>query len=518
MFHLIWLVSFVLIKVVSTKIIQSGDYYHEYDQYGNIEGKAFGLSIKKPEKNVHLKRSHSKFVSLSLGNQEYFYSAEVEIGSSAQKITCVFDTGSSDLWIPSSTNPFCEGNSANGTRTIDGIVVSPTIDCDVYGTFDDSNSESLEKTGSSFEIWYSDGSFSEGYWALDTVKISDISVPEMQFAVATISNASFGVLGVGLPRLESVSGYENAPEQYYENFPQMLKKREIISEVAYSLYFADDGSGGGYALFGAVDKNKFDGFLYTFPMVNIYPQLEKPATFHVTLQGIGMESQSNCLQETFMETKVPALLDSGTTLIVVPYDIAFTMASALNATYSSDEGIFILDCPAEDDDKIFYFNFGELKIKIPLSNFILAAEDGKDYCGFGVLPSDDTWILGDSFLKSAYVVYDLDNYSISLGQTIFNSGSSVKIIKNNNIPKSKTSGVTPWSIDGEGNNDTTSVFTTSLTNSCNVLQERDVKGNLNYYSSVHTLENSVYDYVNDASLLTMSYAIKIISTLIFLVF
>jgi hypothetical protein len=33
-------------------------------------------------------------------------------------------------------------------------------------------------------------------------------------------------------------------------------------------------------------------------------------------------------------------------------------------------------------------------------------------------------ILGDSFLRSAYVVYDLENYEIAIGQAVFNATSS----------------------------------------------------------------------------------------------
>ena len=44
---------------------------------------------------------------------------------------------------------------------------------------------------------------------------------------------------------------------------------------------------------------------------------------------------------------------------------------------------------------------------------------------FGIAPSQGTTsVLGDTFLRSAYVVYDLANNEISLAQTNFNSTSS----------------------------------------------------------------------------------------------
>lgn len=50
---------------------------------------------------------------------------------------------------------------------------------------------------------------------------------------------------------------------------------------------------------------------------------------------------------------------------------------------------------------------------------------GQQICQFGIEPAGDRPILlGDTFLRSAYVVYDLDNRQLSLAQTDFNSTTS----------------------------------------------------------------------------------------------
>ena len=51
---------------------------------------------------------------------------------------------------------------------------------------------------------------------------------------------------------------------------------------------------------------------------------------------------------------------------------------------------------------------------------------GNAICQFGINPqsSDGPVVLGDTFLRSAYVLYDLDSQLIALAQTVFNSGSS----------------------------------------------------------------------------------------------
>ena len=54
----------------------------------------------------------------------------------------------------------------------------------------------------------------------------------------------------------------------------------------------------------------------------------------------------------------------------------------------------------------------------------------------GIAPAgSSTPVLGDTFLRSAYVVYDLHNNEISLAQTNFNStGSNIMEITNSSVP------------------------------------------------------------------------------------
>ena len=50
---------------------------------------------------------------------------------------------------------------------------------------------------------------------------------------------------------------------------------------------------------------------------------------------------------------------------------------------------------------------------------------GQDACEFGIQnATTDPYLLGDTFLRSAYVVYDLVNNQIALAQTDFNATSS----------------------------------------------------------------------------------------------
>ncbi|KAJ3502036.1 hypothetical protein NM208_g16809 [Fusarium decemcellulare] len=55
----------------------------------------------------------------------------------------------------------------------------------------------------------------------------------------------------------------------------------------------------------------------------------------------------------------------------------------------------------------------------------LSFDNGEPACMFGIAPSpSSTSILGDTFMRSAYVVFDLENNEVSLAQSNFNATGS----------------------------------------------------------------------------------------------
>lgn len=70
-------------------------------------------------------------------------------------------------------------------------------------------------------------------------------------------------------------------------------------------------------------------------------------------------------------------------------------------------------------------------LPIQTTNGQPAVINGVQVCQFGILPAGDNGpiLLGDTFLRSAYVVYDLDNKQIALAQTRFNATASPNILE-----------------------------------------------------------------------------------------
>jgi hypothetical protein len=132
---------------------------------------------------------------------------------------------------------------------------------------------------------------------------------------------------------------------------------------------------------------------------------------------------------------LPAVLDSGTTLTYVPPDLYQQVASFANVM--TIDGMDFVECESVQAYKgTLDFGFagsGGPVISVPFSELCYPFTDnygnqalfsnGKTACYFGLQPApDSTQILfGDTFLRSAYVVYDLDNKEIAIAPTNFNS-------------------------------------------------------------------------------------------------
>jgi hypothetical protein len=121
----------------------------------------------------------------------------------------------------------------------------------------------------------------------------------------------------------------------------------------------------------------------------------------------------------------PVFLDSGSTFIVLEDSIAQDIFSFLGAT--EYDVINTVPCATRDKNSTVDFAFGSVTIKVPLNELILGADFVPPQlaipgCVVGILPlPGGPNVLGDVFLRSAYVVFDLDYDEISLAPTKFNA-------------------------------------------------------------------------------------------------
>lgn len=216
-------------------------------------------------------------------NAQYF--SEIAIGNPPQEFKVVLDTGSSNLWIPSSD--------------------CTSIACYLHSKYDHSDSSSYKKNGSDFAIRYGSGAV-EGYISQDTVQIGDLKIKNQLFGEATSEpGLAFafgrfdGILGLGYDTI-SVNGIV---PPFYSAVDQGL-----LDEPVFGFYLADT-SGESEATFGGINKDHFTGDLTYLP-------LRRKAYWEVDLDAITFGGETAEFEST------GAILDTGTSLIALPSTLA----------------------------------------------------------------------------------------------------------------------------------------------------------------------------------------------------
>ncbi|KAF2205412.1 acid protease [Delitschia confertaspora ATCC 74209] len=371
--------------------------------------KVIGLDIQRrhvenPIAHDRLRR-RAKTVQETLDNLETLYFANATLGTPEQKFRFHIDTGSSDLWANAKNSNLCRQRE------------NP---CAVSGVYDANSSSTYEYVNSYFNISYVDGSGASGDYAKDTFHFGGQTIRDMQFGIGYRSTSPEGILGIGY-MINEVQ-VNRAGGKAYPNLPQMLVNNGLINTNAYSLWLNDLDASTGSILFGGVDSEKYIGSLSTLPIIPIQGSIY--AEFVIALTGLGMNGQNGSL---FNNDVIPVLLDSGSSLMYLPDRIVENLYNEFDAQYDSSQGAAFIDCAKANENTNLDFNFSGVTISVPMNELVIVAgtQRGQPICILGIGPAgSSTCVLGDTFLRSAYVVYNLDSNQIGLAQTNFNATKS----------------------------------------------------------------------------------------------
>jgi hypothetical protein len=240
----------------------------------------------------------------------------------------------------------------------------------------------------------------------------------MQFGVGLDATSTEGVMGVGYRLNEAILQFPGG--QPYPNLVDQLVSQGFIQSRTYSLYLDDISASKGTILFGGVDSEKYTGSLSTFP---INTDITGAALqFVITLTGMSVTLPGSRELGVGQSSLYPlnVLLDSGSSYISLPTSMVRGIGQAMGATFSNQLGGYILpNCKQQFADGSLNFYFSGVRLSVPYNEFIIhptatdgtsfTYTDGSKVCMIGVIPgtSGDVAVLGDTFLRSAYVVYDL---------------------------------------------------------------------------------------------------------------
>ncbi|GME27050.1 Peptidase A1 [Neofusicoccum parvum] len=382
----------------------------------NSAPKVVGAEIQRREVTNPLARDQARrrrkrdSLQESLDNEETLYFANATLGTPAQSLRLHLDTGSSDLWVNTDASSLCSDSSSDS--------------CSAAGTYNANDSSTYEYVNSLFNISYVDGSGASGDYVKDTFNFGGSNLTEMQFGIGYTSSSTEGVLGIGYTTNEVA--VNRAGLEAYSNLPQLLVDKGIIQSNAYSLWLNDLDASKGSILFGGVDTEKYQGTLATLPIIKEYGEYRE---FIIALTGLGANGKNGSYfsSNDSSSNVVPVLLDSGSSLTYLPDSVVTSIYEDFNAAYDSTQGAAFVDCDLANNDDTLEFTFSSPTISVPMNELVLLAgySRGQAICILGISPAgDSTSVLGDTFLRSAYVVYDLANNEISLAQTNYNATDS----------------------------------------------------------------------------------------------
>ncbi|OTB02013.1 hypothetical protein M426DRAFT_13856 [Hypoxylon sp. CI-4A] len=334
------------------------------------------------------------------------YFAELTIGSgdNPQTVEVLLDTGSFELWV----NPDCASSNVEEY-------------CESFGHYEPDQSPTAQNLNTDFGIQYGQGNASGVYYK-DDLFLAGAKVQDQQFGVSTQSSQVwFGILGLGYGQGHGVISY-----------PSVVDSIEAQGYTESKLFSLDLGGQPGPTaavtgemVFGGVDTNKYAGNLAKVPLSTSDPH------YVVTLNSLSLDAPDSApantvtlVEEPIPDSNLPlpVIIDSGTTLSLLPESMVSALAAGFPGATPDGNGGYKIPCDLRDMDGHLDFEFlGDrdqtVTITVSYADFIW---NGGDECFLGATyaANINVWILGDTFLRGAYVTFDQTNNALYMANYV----------------------------------------------------------------------------------------------------
>jgi cathepsin D len=301
----------------------------------------------------------------------------------------IVDTGSADLWIPSSD---CSLTA-----------------CKKHIQYNPSTSLHASSTGESFKIKYGSGSVG-GYVFTDSLTLGDFFIPEQRLGTVVSLSKNFedepfdGILGLGFNSLTALSA-KTPLDHLFESMQ--------ISSKKFSLFLDHENGKPSELLFNGINENLYTGEFTTLPLSSDL------GYWMVQLDGVSVVSLSAQHNQSFFldfPENNQVIMDTGTTLIMAPKKAAKRLHSFIPGARKSHwfSKFYVFPCQNVENISIG-FVLGGKTFYLSKNDFVLGTTDHGKTCMSAIQSSkNNEWILGGSFLRNVYSVWDAEAKTLSL--------------------------------------------------------------------------------------------------------
>ncbi|KAI9440395.1 acid protease [Lactarius indigo] len=301
----------------------------------------------------------------------------IEVGTPSKSFTVDFDTGSSDIFLPSTG---CDSS------------------CDGHTRYDPNASTSAVDRKATFELMYGDGSTVSGEQYDDTVSIAGLTACKQALGAALTYSTGFaksdfspdGLVGMGY---QSISVYDSPP------LFQTLVAQGNVTHPQFAFKLANTGA---ELYLGGTNPKLYKGSFTYVPVT-------KQGYWQTILTDVTVNECPVLLSD------INVIIDTGTTLIIgnkkdVEAIYAKIPGYRPGPESDLDEGFFTIPC---NFSTVVSFEFGGKRFPVSPSTFNMGSiSEGSDTCVGGLIyfPSLENigfWIIGDVFLQNVYTVFDV---------------------------------------------------------------------------------------------------------------
>jgi cathepsin D len=317
------------------------------------------------------------FPSISLTDvQDAEYFGEVDIGTPPQKFKVIYDTGSSNLWVPSKSCDNCKNSG---------------------GFYDSTKTSTFVKNGKSFSLAYGTGSCN-GFLSTDTISLGGAQITGFDFGEVTheaadvFGSAPFdGILGMGPAKA--------AVDHVAMPMAQLVAQGKIEHNV-FAFYLSSGGKTGSTLTLGGTDDSLHSDAFQYFPVAKAAALLPYWLISAKSIDVAGSSAVScNFLTGCYM------VVDTGTSVIAGPPSTVSQLTNKIGNVSS--------DCSNIGKLPVITFNFDGKNFDLGPDFYVLRMKDdtGKEQCELGIQGVNagvPIWILGDPFLRKYYTVWDAD--------------------------------------------------------------------------------------------------------------